>query len=367
MAAKGEAVVSAVTEQVHRWPKSQPRHAARMTAALHPYRHLSSPITVNRLTIRNRIVMGPMGNRVPNLVSLLAATQRWPINTWADDKARAVYQADKLQRVVADGTAGLVLLKDAGTLVHLLSEPAAGQDIGAVLAVEGAQAVGGDITGVDELANHGVRMLGLAHFFDNAVAGSAQGIAQGGITDFGRQVIDRALAHGMIIDLAHASPTTIEDFLNRWRGAPFVVSHTGLQSVCDNRRNLTDTQLRRIFSAGGLVGIGAWRTVLCPEHPSSVDSYVDRMVESIRHAIALADEEHSGHGQDYVALGSDFDGWVSVGFDASGWPLVTQGLLKEGVPEATIRRVMGGNVCRLLLRALPRHGAPPSPDLCDPR
>lgn len=62
MAANDEAVVSAVTEQLHEWPKSQPRRAVRMTAALYPFERLGSPITVNRLAIRNRIVMGPMGN-----------------------------------------------------------------------------------------------------------------------------------------------------------------------------------------------------------------------------------------------------------------------------------------------------------------
>ncbi len=62
MSSQYEAVVSTVTERVHTWPGVQPRHAVRMTAALFPYEHLSSPITVNRLAIRNRIVMGPMGN-----------------------------------------------------------------------------------------------------------------------------------------------------------------------------------------------------------------------------------------------------------------------------------------------------------------
>ena len=80
----------------------------------------------------------------------------------------------------------------------------------------------------------------------------------------------------------------------------------------------------------------------------------------------MVDEEHHGRGQDYIALGSDFDGWVPVGFDASGWPLLTQGLLQAGLIEAQVMRVMGGNACRLLLRGLPRNGASLSPELCDP-
>lgn len=302
----------------------------------------------------------------PNLVALLAAVQEWPMETWGNAKRRALYQAAKLRRIASDPASGLVLLEDAETLADLLAEPDDRRRIGAVLSVEGAQAAGGDVVGVDELADAGVRMFGLAHFFDNAVAGSAHGIAKGGITAFGRQVVDRALARGMIIDLAHASPAAIDDFLNGWRGAPFVVSHTGLRSVCDNQRSLSDEQVRRIVRGEGLIGIGAWDVVLCLGRSAAADAYVDRMVESIKRGIALADVERPGRGQDYVALGSDFDGWVPVGFDASGWPLLTQGLLRAGLTEEQVARVMGGNVCRLLLRALPRKEASPSAGLCDP-
>jgi membrane dipeptidase len=303
--------------------------------------------------------------RGPNLVALLAAAQSYPIGAWADDKARALYQAAKLRRIAADPAAGLVLLQNADTLAQIRVGSHVTPQIGAVLAVEGAQAAGDDIAGVDELADAGVRVLGLAHFFDNAVAGSAHGIGHGGITAFGRRMVQRALARGMIIDLAHASAATIDDFLDGWTGATFVVSHTGLRSVCDNQRNLTDEQVRHIVHAGGLIGIGAWNVPLCLSRSAPAAAYVDRIVESIRRARTLADGERPGHGQDYVALGSDFDGWVSVGFDASGWSLLTEGLLRAGLAEAEISRIMGGNVCRLLLRGLPRNGPPLSPDLCE--
>jgi hypothetical protein len=102
--------------------------------------------------------------RSPNLVALLAAAQGWPIGTWADDQARALYQAAKLRRVAADPEAGLALLENADDLARLLSQPPGARPVGAVLAVEGAQAVGDDMADVDALANAGVRMLGLAHF-----------------------------------------------------------------------------------------------------------------------------------------------------------------------------------------------------------
>jgi membrane dipeptidase len=300
----------------------------------------------------------------PNQVARLVAAQGWPIETWGSDKARALYQAAKLRTVAADPAAGLVLLERREQLADLLRAPAG--RIGAVLGVEGAQAVGPDIAGVDALADAGVRVLGLAHFFDNRVAGSAHGARRHGLTPFGRAVIARAIARGMIVDLAHASEMTIADFLREFPGAAFMLSHTGIRRAgCDVHRNLSPETMRAIAEAGGLIGIGAWDEVLCLGARDDAHTYAQAMAATILLAVRLIDSGTSRRGVEHVALGSDFDGWVGVGFDARGWPLVTQALRREGMADDQIRRVMGGNVCRLLLRTLPGSGPAPSPALCD--
>jgi membrane dipeptidase len=308
-------------------------------------------------------------HRYPNLVAAVAVMQGWPLETWMSDKVRALHQAAKLQAIAADPAAGLVLLRERSDLIQLLSTPSGVPQIGAVLSVEGAQAIGNDVAGVDELAGAGVRILGLAHYFDNSVSGSAHGVTRGGLSAFGKLVVQRALERGMIIDLAHAAPQAISDFLDAWPGAPFVVSHTGLRSVCNSARNLDDAQVHRIVAAGGIVGIGGWNQALCPPSNASAGDYVKKIIETIIHAVAMADLEHPGHGHEFVALGSDFDGWVPVGFDASGWPLITEGLLRAGsrLGQAEIERIIGGNVCRLLFRSLPDNGALPQAELCNAR
>lgn len=302
--------------------------------------------------------------RHPNLVALLAILQGWPVRTWVSDKARALYLAAKLRAIAADPAAGLVLLRRREDLLDLLNQPADRRPIGAILAVEGAQTVGDDLSGVDELADAGVRILGLAHYFDNPISGSAHGIGRRGLSDFGRRVVERARRLGMIIDVAHASPSAVADLLAEPRPPPLLVSHTGLRSVCDSARNLDDAEIGRIVAAGGIIGIGAWSYALCVPTDAPAERYVDRMVETIRRAIALAEREHPGRGGEFVALGSDFDGWVPVGFDASGWPLLTEGLLRAGLNKAAIGSIMGGNVCRLLLRVLPGNGITSGPDIC---
>ena len=104
-------------------------------------------------------------------------------------------------------------------------------------------------------------------------------------------------------------------------------------------RNLPDDQVRAIAGTGGLVGIGFWPVACGGDDVAAI-------ARSIVTAIELAGVEH-------VALGSDFDGAVATPFDASGMALLTDSLLGEGLSDAEIAAVMGGNAIRLLSTALP--------------
>ena len=181
-------------------------------------------------------------------------------------------------------------------------------------------------------------MVGLAHFFDNAVAGSAHGIEKGGLTALGRELVAELEGRRIVVDLAHSSRATIDDVLTLAQ-RPVVASHTGVRGVADNARNLPDEQLRGIAATGGMVGIGFWPTACGGADAAAI-------ARSIAYAASVA-------GVDHVGLGSDFDGGVAVPFDASGMALITEALLDEGLDEASIRKVMGDNAIRLLRAALP--------------
>ncbi|MEE4464287.1 membrane dipeptidase, partial [Azotobacter chroococcum] len=210
--------------------------------------------------------------------------------------------------------------------------------VAAVLAAEGLHPLEGRLENLDRLYDAGFRIAGITHYFDNEVGGSAHGLEKGGLSPFGRQVIARLEDKRMLIDLAHASPAVIDEVLAMAR-RPVLVSHSGVQGTCPGTRNLSDEQLRRIAANGGLVGIGFWDIAVC-------DASVAAIVRAIRHTADLIGVEH-------VALGSDFNGTVRTAFDASGLPLLTEGLLAAGFDEAEIAAIMGGNVRRLLLASLP--------------
>lgn len=271
-------------------------------------------------------------------ITLLVAAQRWPVAAWTSLKERALYQARRLREAAARSEEGLVLIRSAGDLAQFLERRAAEPDLVAgLLAIEGLHALEGELANVDAFYEAGFRMMAPTHMFDNAVAGSAHGVAQGGLTELGRQVIRRMEELGIVVDLAHVSPRAIDEVLEM-ATRPVVVSHTGVQGTCPGPRNLSDRQIREIAATGGVIGIGFWEGAVCGAAPADI-------ARAVRHVVDLV-------GADHVALGSDFDGTVRTPFDASGLVQVTEALIEAGFSEAEIRKIMGENLLRVLRQTL---------------
>ncbi len=191
-------------------------------------------------------------------ILLLALAQRWPISTWTSLRARALYQAARLHAAAARSDGALTVVATREDLVSFTASRATSpRQVAGLLAIEGLHALDGKLESVDTLFAAGYRMMGLTHFVDNEVASSAHGVLHAGLTSFGRRVIARMDTLGIIVDLAHASPQTIDDVL-AIATRPMVVSHTGVAATCPGPRNLSDAQLRAIADKGGLVGIGYW-------------------------------------------------------------------------------------------------------------
>jgi membrane dipeptidase len=272
-------------------------------------------------------------------ISLLAVAQRWTPSAWTSLKARALYQAEKLSEVAEDSDGKLVFIRTRPELERFLAEREKDKGkAGAILSLEGTHALEGSLDAVDELYAAGFRMLGLAHFFDNEVSGSAHGAKKEGLTELGRAVVKRMEERGMTIDLAHSSAKTIDDVL-AIATRPVVVSHTGVKGTCNNNRNLSDAQLRAIARNGGVVGIGYWDTATCGKD-------VKAIVRAIRHAVSVV-------GIDQVGLGSDYDGAIAAPFDTAGLVELTDALIAEGFGEGEIRKIAGENVLKVLSANLP--------------
>ena len=278
-----------------------------------------------------------------DMITPLAIVQGWPPRTWSSLRERALYQARKLQDTADRSEGRLTVLRTREDLARYLDRRKTQPAITAgLLGLEGAHALEGDLAAADALFDAGFRMIAPTHFFDTEWAGSAHGVAKGGLTERGRVLVRRLEERRILVDLAHASPRTIADAL-AMATRPVVVSHGGVKGTCDNARNLSDAELRGVAATGGLVGIGFWGPrgsgAVCGEDAAAI-------ARAIRHAATVA-------GIDHVGLGSDWDGAVSVPFDAAGLALLTDALLAAGFSDDEVAKVMGGNATRLLLAALP--------------
>lgn len=272
-------------------------------------------------------------------ITLLAIAERWPPKTWTSLKERALYQAARLRAMAGTSDDKFVIIRSKRDLRIFLDrrrlEPGI---VAGLLAIEGAHVLEGDPANVDTMYDAGYRMMSPSHFFDSEMGGSAHGVEKYGLTDRGRDMVARMEAKHMIVDVSHGSDQLIADVL-AVATRPIVVSHAGVKGTCDNRRNLSDEQLKGIAANGGLVGIGFWYTAVCGRDAAAI-------VKAIKYTADLI-------GIDHVALGSDFDGAVPTPFDASGMVELTQALLAAGFSHDDIGKVMGGNEIRFFLENLP--------------
>ena len=208
--------------------------------------------------------------------------------------------------------------------------------IGALLTVENSEALEGSLHVLEALYELGIRSLTLTHSARTLAGDGCEVEGGGGLTAFGRQVVGRMEELGMLVDVSHLNDRGFADLLDV-AGKPVIASHSCCRALCGNLRNLTDEQLRLLGEAGGVVGITYVPWFIDTEKPPTLA----RLVDHVLHALEVA-------GEDAVGLGSDFDGGGDLLADASQVPSITEELLRRGVGEAVVVKVLGGNHRRLL-------------------
>lgn len=264
---------------------------------------------------------------------------------------------------------------------------AAAGHIASLMGVEGGHIIEESLAVLRSYHRLGVRYLTLTHSFPTSWADSSgtredAEPVHGGLTAFGERVVREMNRLGMMVDVSHVSDATFDDVLRVSR-APIVASHSSCRALADHRRNLSDDMLRRLAAAGGVVminfypayldegaaaGTRAWaerhgpalrelagrhagrphalrraRRAFLAEHPPPTVP-LEVLVEHVEHALREA-------GPDHVGLGADWDGVPSMpeGMeDVSRLPALTEALLARGHPPATVRKVLGGNLLRVM-------------------
>jgi len=244
-------------------------------------------------------------------------------------------QIDLLEALIAAAPHRLRKVTSAAELDRCRREGATA----ALLGIEGAHGLEGDLTRVEHFAKRGVRYLGLLHFSANEAGFPAYGRGRrdaDGLTGWGRELVRRCEAAGVLVDLAHINRRGFLDAC-AMAARPVLVSHTGVAGVYPHWRNIDDEQLRAVAKTGGIVGI-----IFCPRYLGG--NSIDDVVRHIQHVVDVA-------GDDAAALGSDWDGMIVPTRDlrdASRLPVLTDALLRARMPESTVAKVLRHNAMRVL-------------------
>lgn len=168
-------------------------------------------------------------------------------------------------------------------------------EIGAMLSLEGCDAIGHDVIKLKTLFRLGVTSVGLTWNYANAVADGALEERGAGLTGFGREVIKAINKQKAWTDLSHLCEKSFWDAIEI---ADYpVATHSNVYSLVPHPRNLKDEQIRAIIEKQGIIGMAFVPQFL----DKNSNAEIANIINHIDHICALG-------GEDHIGLGSDFDG-----------------------------------------------------------
>jgi membrane dipeptidase len=262
--------------------------------------------------------------------------------------------------------------------------------IAVFVGVEGGHAIQGSIERLRRLHAAGVRYMTLTWNNGNSWAGAAAGTNSSrtaGLTDYGKQIVREMNRLGVLVDISHVSDTTFWDAIAT-STRPVIASHSSARALSVHRRNLTDDMLRAVGKNGGVVNVNFFSQFIDSMYNRNFSAIERRLRdqdrtlreagtpnESIRTQVAalrqrLLDSlpntplsvliDHIDHiakvaGVDHVGIGSDFDGVTALPTDMEDvtmLPRIAQALLDRGYSDDDIKKILGGNMLRVLEAAI---------------
>lgn len=168
-------------------------------------------------------------------------------------------------------------------------------EIGALLTLEGVDAIGNDLHKISILHQLGVRSVGLTWNNANLAADGAGERRGAGLTSFGREIVAFNNEHKMLTDVSHLCEKAFWDVIEVAKYP--VASHSNSRFIMDHVRNLSDEQAKAMFEKDAMVHM-----VYCPEFVNGNENVtLGHLIEHIDHFCSLGGEKNIG-------LGSDFDG-----------------------------------------------------------
>lgn len=215
---------------------------------------------------------------------------------------------------VLGNNSNMKLIKEWNDIDHLKEG-----EIGALLTLEGVDAIGNDLQKLTILHQLGVRSIGLTWNNANLAADGAGEKRAAGLTSFGSEIIEFNNRHKILTDVSHLSENAFWDVMSEAK-YPFA-SHSNAKAVCNHVRNLTDEQAQKMFDKNGMIHVVYYPSFVKEQSEVAISD----LIKHIDHLCSLG-----GVGQ--IGLGSDFDGIPTKIInleDASKHPNLLNELLKR--------------------------------------
>ena len=286
-------------------------------------------------------------------------------------------QIDLARRMIARYPDDLAFATTADEVERAMSEGR----IASLLGMEGGHVIEDSLGALRAYHRLGVRYMTLTHSGTLSWADSSgEDRSHGGLTAFGEEVVREMNRLGMLVDLSHVSPDTMEDAL-RVAEAPVIFSHSSARALCDHARNVPDPILARLRDNGGVVMVTFVTAFINPEVAAASRPLWKELEERTRDVVDPAERraiwqeikarmpdipvtlgevaDHIEHvrdvaGVDQIGLGGDFDGndsWPEGLEDVSCYPSLFAELIRRGWSDADLAKLASGNILRVMKQA----------------
>lgn len=204
------------------------------------------------------------------------------------------------------------LIRDNADLVTLvrkaddIREAKKAGKTGIILSFQNAYAYEDLLGSIEAFSDMGVRIVQLCYNTQNLV-GTGCYERDGGLSGYGREVIEEMNRCGVMVDLSHVGANTSKEAILASK-RPVCYSHCLPSGLKDHPRNKSDEELKFIAEHGGFVGV----TMFSPFLKRGIHATVHDYVEAFDYVINLIGDERVGIGSDFTqGYDKGFFDWIT--------------------------------------------------------
>ncbi len=267
----------------------------------------------------------------------------------------AAKMLDDMINEVEEAPEDIMIIQNSDDFFRVLNSD---RKIGILLHFEGGMPLEGNLFMLRTFYRVGLRSMQLGWYFRNELADSGAEYNPGGLSNFGRKVVNEMNRLGMVVDVSHLSEASALDVLKISKN-PVMASHSNAKAIHNHHRNISNDVIKGIANNGGIIGI-----VFCHPFVTEGNSEIMDLIDHIDYIKEIVGVKHIALGPDFVdyayelitgevsevnnkSKNSNFDTGFPKGLETvCELPKLINILRKRGYSEKETEMIMGGNLLR---------------------